>query len=155
MTSRSRTCSRALVDQITGDQRLDVRLVIDEPDLDRALRRGAAMMRELHERSAALTDLLRSARGQEPVLENLWRRWQAQHLTAMRQTAQWLNRRGLLRAGLRADEATDVLYALAGAETYRELVRERGWSPRRYQAWLEEASRRLLIDDSARSTKRR
>lgn len=141
----------ALIKQVTGDESLDVHLVLDEPNLERALERAAVNIRKLHERSAPLTDLLRSARGHEPVLEALWRGWQEGHLAAMRLFSDWLGSLGVLRQGLRPGEAADILYALAGAETYRELVQERGWSPRRYQAWLAEAGKRLLFDTSASS----
>ncbi len=141
----------ALIQQVTHDERLDVHLVLNEPNLERALERGAANIRKLHARSAPLTDLLRSARGHEPVLEALWRGWQEQHLAAMRLVSQWLASRGVLRKGMRPDEAADILYALAGAETYRELVHDRGWSPHRYQAWLADAGRRMLLDTSASS----
>jgi hypothetical protein len=67
----------------------------------------------------------------------------------MREFARELAQRGALLAGLGADEAADLLYTIAGAETYRELVEERGWSPRRYEAWLENAGRRLLLTSSA------
>jgi AcrR family transcriptional regulator len=139
----------ALVDQVTSDPHLDVNSVLGEDDLDRALRRGAANIRQLHERTAALTDLLRSSRADDPVLEVLWRRRQQQHLRAMREFAQELERRGVLLAEMTVNEAADILYTLAGAETYRELVVERGWAPRRYQAWLEKAGRRLLLTSSA------
>jgi AcrR family transcriptional regulator len=139
----------AILAQVTNDPDLDVKLVREESDLDRALQRGAGNIRRLHERSAALTDLLRSSRGDDPVLGALWRKWQQQHLRAMREFARELARRGALVAGLGADEAADVLYTLAGAETYRELVEERGWSARRYEAWLENAGRRLLLTSSA------
>ncbi|HLZ25671.1 MAG TPA: TetR family transcriptional regulator [Ktedonobacterales bacterium] len=139
----------ALVVQVTSDPQLDVNSVLEEGDLDVALRRAAANIRQLHERSAWLTDLLRSSRGDDPVLEVLWRRGRQQHLRAMREFARELKRRGVLVDGMRVDEAADILYALAGAETYRELVVERGWAPRRYQAWLEKAGRRLLLTSSA------
>jgi hypothetical protein len=47
-----------------------------------------------------------------------------------------LRARGALRPGLAPDEAVDILYALTGTDVYRALVRERGWSPARYQRWL-------------------
>lgn len=139
----------AILAQVTSDPDLDVNFVVEESDLDRALRRSAGNIRRLHERSAALTDLLRSSREDDPVLGALWRRWQEQHLRAMREFARELAHRGVLLAGLGAEEAADILYTLAGAETYRELVAERGWSPDRYQAWLEKAGRRLLLTSSA------
>jgi TetR/AcrR family transcriptional regulator, regulator of autoinduction and epiphytic fitness len=136
----------ALVDQATGDERLDVELFARELDLGRALRRGARIIRELHEQSAALTDLLVSARGSEPALRQLWDRWQDQHAAAMKRAATELGRRGALRRGVSPDEAADVLYALADSETYRALVWQRGWSPKRYEAWLLQAGSRLLLD---------
>ncbi len=142
----------ALIDQVAGDPRLDAKLTTAETTRAGVIRRGAATMRQLHERSAALSDLLRSSRGHEPALEALWRRWQAQHLAAVRQVARELARRRMLRRGLGVNQAADVLYTLAGAETYRELVGERGWSPRRYQAWLEEAGERLLLASPAASS---
>ena len=56
-----------------------------------------------------------------------------------------------LRAGLApgVDEgtATDLLWALANEELYRELVEERGWPPERYERWLAQT----LIDQLLRS----
>jgi hypothetical protein len=53
--------------------------------------------------------------------------------------------RGALRPGLTLDEAVDVYYALAGTDVYRSLVRERGWSPERYEHWLFEFGCRELL----------
>jgi AcrR family transcriptional regulator len=135
----------AMMVEITGDQRLDVNLVLEQPDLDSAVRVGVGLVRQIHERSSPLTDLLRSSRGHEPALEALWQRWQERHLTAMRQVARWLASRHALRAGLSAEAAADILYVLMGAETYRELVQDRGWSPQRYQGWLVVAAQSLLV----------
>lgn len=56
-----------------------------------------------------------------------------------------------LRAGLApgVDEgaATDLLWALANEELYRELVEERGWPPERYERWLAQT----LIDQLLKS----
>jgi AcrR family transcriptional regulator len=135
----------AIMNQVTGDQRLDVKHVLEQPDMVSAVRLGIGLMREIHERSGALTDLLRSSHGHEPALESLWQRWQRQHFSAMRQVAQMLGHRNALRPGLRTDNAADILYALAGAETYRELVQDRRWSPQHYEEWLADAVQRLLL----------
>jgi hypothetical protein len=118
---------------------------LGSPTLDSAAQVGVGLIREIHERSGALTDLLRSARGHEPALETLWQRWQEQHFSAMRQVARMLASRHVLRPGLSSEAAADILYVLTGAETYRELVQDRRWSPQRYEAWLGDAIRRLLL----------
>lgn len=49
------------------------------------------------------------------------------------------------RLGLDRERATDVLWALATDELFHLLVRERGWKPAVYEAWLLDALRRELL----------
>jgi hypothetical protein len=58
----------------------------------------------------------------------------------VRAVAQSLGRRGALREGIDVRSATDVLYTIGGPEKFRQLVRERGWTPARYERWLVEAA---------------
>jgi hypothetical protein len=83
--------------------------------------------------------------GVDVELTREWRQWQDRHLDAVRAVAQSLGRRGALREGIDVRSATDVLYTIGGPETFRQLVRERGWTPARYERWLVEAGRRLLL----------
>lgn len=48
---------------------------------------------------------------------------------------------GALAPRLTIDEAIDVYDALAGPQTFRRLVNERGWTPARYAQWLYELLR--------------
>jgi hypothetical protein len=80
---------------------------------------------------------------------NEWRRWQGRHLDAVRRVAEYLDERKLLRSSVDAASATDTLYVLGGADTYRQLVYERGWSAERYERWLVEAVRELLLGGAA------
>ncbi len=57
----------------------------------------------------------------------------------------------VLRAGLAAKEAADVLWFLAGPETYRHLVVEQQWSLDRYEEWLGQAFAALLLREGLRS----
>ena len=41
-----------------------------------------------------------------------------------------------LKAGLTQDDAVAILSALTIPEVYRDLVRDRGWTPDRYQQWV-------------------
>ena len=54
----------------------------------------------------------------------------------MSRFAQHLLETGALRPDVSLDEARDVLWTLNSHEVYRMLVRERGWSQKRYRAWL-------------------
>jgi len=52
---------------------------------------------------------------------------------------------GALRPGLDAAHATDVLWTLTAHDVYRLYVRDRGWPPDRYEAWLAGALATLLV----------
>lgn len=43
---------------------------------------------------------------------------------------------GALGDGVDERTAVDILWAFANEEIYRELVMERGWTPKRYEQWL-------------------
>ncbi len=50
--------------------------------------------------------------------------------------ARSLRWRGLLRVGLSARKAGDIIWALASERVYLALVEERGWAAEEYEAWL-------------------
>ena len=61
---------------------------------------------------------------------------------------------GLLTAGgvlvpvntrFRADEAADIIWATNAPELYQLLVYQRGWTPERYERFLADTWRRLLL----------
>lgn len=60
-----------------------------------------------------------------------------------------------LGEGMEASTATDLLWALANEELYRELVVERGWSLDRYEHWLAETLIAQLVDQPVPSPPRR
>jgi len=53
--------------------------------------------------------------------------------------------RGVLRAGVTRGQAADAIWALASPELFHLLVRERGWQPKRYRAWLAEALQSAVL----------
>ena len=63
----------------------------------------------------------------------------------MRLFAQDLAATGELRPGLDVDEVADVVWSLNSAEYYTLLVRERGWPPARFAAWLADTWCRLFL----------
>jgi hypothetical protein len=42
------------------------------------------------------------------------------------------------RAGMSAEHAADVLFGLLSPELYLVFVRDRGWSPERWERWVYE-----------------
>jgi Transcriptional regulator len=136
---------RNLADLVTSSADLSVEQVLAETDPIRQLEIGAGILRRLHERSEVVADVLRTAAGGDRSLSREWQRWQERHLAAVRAVAQSLAKRGALRGGVDVRSATDVLYTMGGPETFRQLVRERGWTPGRYERWLTEAGQRLLL----------
>lgn len=125
-----------LADAITVAADLSVEHVEQAPDPVTQLRIGAAILRRLNERSWLVAEVLRGAQGGEQGLAEIWATWRQQHLDAIRRGIAALHAGGALREGLTLDEAVDTFYAIAGTDVYRALVRERGWSPDRYEAWL-------------------
>lgn len=136
---------RSLADLVTSSADLSVDHVLAETDPRRKLEIGAGILRALHQRSEVIADILRSASPSDRKVSREWGRWQERHLAAVRAVARSLASRQALRSDLDVAGATDVLYAIGGPDTYRQLVRERGWTSERYERWLAEAARRLLL----------
>ena len=135
----------ALIADVVEDPTLDVQQVLAEADRDRQVAIGARLIRQLHERTTGITGILRSGRGNDARLEILWDDWQARHLAAVSRVARHLAAAGSLRPGLDDASAADVLYPLTGSETYRQLVVDRDWPPARFEEWLADAIRRLVV----------
>jgi AcrR family transcriptional regulator len=136
---------RSLAELVTSSADLSVERVLAETDANRQLEIGAGILCTLHERSEVVADILRTASGADPKLSREWQRWQDRHLAAVGAVAQSLAERTALRTGLDVASATDDLYTIGGPETFRQLVRERGWTAERYERWLVEAGQRLLL----------
>ena len=49
-----------------------------------------------------------------------------------------LEERGVLRSGLTAERAGDLVYTVCGQANYEALVTQCGWTEREYQDWLVE-----------------
>lgn len=59
--------------------------------------------------------------------------------------ARSLRKRSALRDGLHAGAAADILYALTSPHMHQLLRTHRGWSARRYQAWLRDTVTHQLL----------
>ena len=94
-------------------------------------------------RAARLIALGESASFMDAELRPLRERAHRDLRAAFRLVADRLDAAGLLRAG--AQEAADVLYAIASESTYLRMTEGAGLPPDRYAAWLTATLSALLI----------
>jgi AcrR family transcriptional regulator len=130
---------------VPAEQRDYVREIQAEPDPARKLAIYAAAIRRIHHRLAPLVRAVQAAAPAHPEVARSWHQVSERRARNMRVFAAHLAETGALRPGLGIDEAADVIWATNAPETYLLLVGERGWTPERFEAWLADAWRRLLL----------
>jgi len=122
-----------------------------EPDPRRYLALYAELVTEMDGRLAAIHEAVRGAAGVDPSARALWESHLAQHRQGAANVIGDLTRKGGLRPGLDPEAAADIVWLL-GPGAYHMLVHRRGWSPKRFQAWLTETFiGQLLPADATRS----
>lgn len=128
--------------------------ITDEPDQRRAVRLLAGYFTALAGRYADLDEVIRGAAGSgDESARELWAISEEQRLIGARAWVRILADKGPLRPGLTRAQAVDVLWLYMAVDHYRRMVRERGWSPRRYETWLAATiASALLTDGSADGT---
>ena len=109
-----------------------------EPDARRKLTLYGGLLAEVNPRLAPLARVLREAAPSEPVIAEMWAGLQDDRLDGMREFAAHLGDSGALRDGVSKAQARDVLWALGSPELHDLLVSARGWSVKRYGAWVAE-----------------
>jgi AcrR family transcriptional regulator len=122
------------------------REVLDEPDPARQLRLNARNSRIVKERVAALMEVLEAAAPADPEIQALWTRITSEFYENQRAIVRSLRRKHALKPGLGVTRATDIVWALNQPGLYRLLVRDRGWSPARYEEWLGETFCSQVLD---------
>jgi AcrR family transcriptional regulator len=142
----------ALLDQTMfgADYEEIVRQTLSATDPETRLRRAAAVARQIRSTQSAMFDVMRGAGVVAPELAKLER--QREHLRYEKEEGMinFLRDAGALRPGLSQKTARDIFWMLTGGDVYRMLVRERAWSPQKYQDWLADT----LVDCLLTSTKR-
>jgi AcrR family transcriptional regulator len=111
----------------------------------------ASLSRRLLERAGPLLHAAGTAAASDPELGDLWAQGHRYRLADMRRLARDLDRHGLLRPGLDAATAGELLFALGSPETYRLFTVARRWSPGRYEAWLRTTLAGTLLRQGASS----
>jgi AcrR family transcriptional regulator len=131
---------------VVAKERPGIAAVRAEPDPVVKLALYARTIREIHQRMAPLFLALRDASWTEPEAHKVWRQISDRRAANRREFVTVLQEAGGLRAGLSIDDAADTVWATSSPDLYVLLTVERGWSPLRYEAWLADSWRRLLLD---------
>ena len=119
--------------------------MLREPDPRRLLERYAANVRGIHERTTDIFEIVRGAATAAPELAAKRNALAAGRLRDSGTVADALAARQALGAGMTAEQATDVVWALASGELYRMLVVERCWLAEQYEHWLAEGLAAVLL----------
>jgi AcrR family transcriptional regulator len=133
--------------QVPAEQRPAIQAVIAETDPHRQLALYAATQPGIHARAGPLLRVLVGAAAADPDLAQVWTELEEERLAGMGRFAQLLADRGVLRPGLSAEEARDLLWTLNALAVHDLLVLQRGWAPERYRDWLAATLVRALLPD--------
>lgn len=141
---------KALLDaSIAGDdqaapllERGNTRALLADPDPVRQLSGFAGICGQINARSAPVYRILLSAADSDPEAAALLAGYARQRQAGQGQIASALAGSGVLRPGVKEQDAADIIHALMSPEVYRLLVDERAWSLERYEQWLTD----ILID---------
>ena len=131
---------------VAARERDAVKAIRVEPDPAIKLKLYAKAVRETHGRLAPLFLALRDASSTESEANDVWRTISERRAVNMREFAVNIREAGGLRSGLSIQEAADTLWTTNSPEVYLLLTVERKWSPGRYERWLADGWRRLLLD---------
>jgi TetR/AcrR family transcriptional regulator, regulator of autoinduction and epiphytic fitness len=107
------------------------------------LRLFAADIAPRLERAAPLVAVIAGAARSDPELAALLERLHGDRLRNLGVLVDALTAHGQLR--LPADQALETVWALTSPELHQLLVRQRGWTARRYREWLATSLAELLL----------
>ena len=130
---------------IPAEQRDYVRAIQAAPDAGTKIAIYAAAVAAIAPRLALVLAIIQQAVRDEPELARLWDQIAERRAANMRRFVADLATAAPLR--LDRDQAADIVWATNSAEMYQLLVGQRGWSPQRYEGFLADTWRRLLLAD--------
>jgi len=99
----------------------------------------------IQERLAPVFLALRDAASTDRDCASLWAEISERRAKNMRAMAANLRAKGDLREDLTDDQVADIIWSMNSAQYWDLLVRERGWTPDQFAAWLTDAWTRLLL----------
>jgi AcrR family transcriptional regulator len=122
-----------------------------EPDGVAALRRLIEESARIVGRTYPLYAVIRAAAAHPEVAELLARNKQQRHASLVAITTSFAAKQGFA-AGMAAERAADLLYAVISEETYGLLVVERGWPTSDWKAWCQQALTNSLFPPTQASS---
>ena len=138
-----RSLLKELVDvTIAGDdepvatmERQWFRDAMDAETAEAHLRMHVAGTRAILDRIAPITRMVAAAAGADPEIATLWPEGADPRFVVQSTAAKALMTKPGARAGVSPEHAADLLYGVLSTELYLLFVRERGWSPVRWEEW--------------------
>ena len=128
---------------VPAGERDYVQAIEAAPDAGAKIAIYAAAMRAIAGRLAPVLGIVQQAGAAEPELAALWREIAECRAANMRRFADSLAAVATLRVSV--DEAADIVWATNAPELYQLLTSQRGWTPDRYERFLADTWRRLLL----------
>jgi AcrR family transcriptional regulator len=126
-------------------ERPEITRTLDERDPERQIALVAGQVRRMRERTGPIARVIKLAGAGDAEIAARSAQNEQDRLGSMTTLARAIRARGSLRPGLTTAAAADVLFALTSNELYELLVLDRGWSPARYEDWLEQQLRAALL----------
>ncbi|TYB57156.1 TetR/AcrR family transcriptional regulator [Nonomuraea sp. PA05] len=108
------------------------------------LRGHVAGTRSVLERVAPMTKVLEIAAATDPEVSEMWPdKEDPRHVVATAAARELMAKPGA-RGEVPVEEAADLLYGVLSPDLYLLFVRERGWTPERFERWAYETLRAQL-----------
>lgn len=118
---------------------------------------GLSMLRAMLDTAVAVEPLVRpisrvvhAARIEDETARDLWHNRMNSRLMGMTMVMNRVRADGLLRDDLTPEEAAEIAWSLASPHHYEFLVVDRGWTPKRYRAHLENAISAIVLNSRSR-----
>jgi AcrR family transcriptional regulator len=132
--------------------RREIADVVAEPDPAKRLAMYAAVAVGIDRRISAVWRALEGAAASDPEAYKLHAALVRQRRRTMQDVAQLFAKAGALRPDIGVDTAADLLWLYIDPSVFDKLVRQRGWSVPRFQAWLTEALQVQLLGKASKLT---
>jgi AcrR family transcriptional regulator len=128
---------------VPAEERDYVQKIRAAPDAETKIAIYASAMRAIAGRLAPVLAILQQAAPAEPELAAMWHQIAERRAANMRRFAADLAAVSALRVD--PGDAADIIWATNAPELYQLLTVQRGWSPERYEHFLADTWRRLLL----------
>jgi AcrR family transcriptional regulator len=125
--------------------RPEIRAMLAETDHAKRLAMYASLVVGIDRRLSSAWRAFEGAATSDPEAAKLYVAMVEQRRKAMQEAAQMFADAGALRPDLDIEVAADLMWFYNDPSLYDKLVRQRGWSVDRFQAWLTEALQVQLL----------